>query len=254
MGLSGFPVIIESQAIMVSTRLAIGKLIHALEVWSDDPRLPNIDLYSTNPLQPTLQQYSANLGNTSSTHCAHGVWCCIAIQRQYSALHSTALQRSTLYSALIIESQVIMVSTRVAIVKLIHALEVWSNDPRLPNIEPLQHEPSTADSTAIQRCIGQYIFNALCPRGVVLYSNTAQYSALHSTALQRSTLGSSHHTDGGWARQPLWDRLGPLGTAWDRMGPPGTAWDRLGPLGPLGPPGISWDRAVGNCRTVGCNG
>ena len=99
MGPSGFPVIIESQAIMVSTRLAIGKLIHALEVWSDDPRLPNIDLYSTNPLQPTLQQYSANLGNTSSTHCAHGVWCCIAIQRNtalyilqlYSALHSTAL-------------------------------------------------------------------------------------------------------------------------------------------------------------------
>ena len=43
MGLSGFPVIIESQAIMVSTRVAIGKLIHALEVWSDDPRLPNIE-------------------------------------------------------------------------------------------------------------------------------------------------------------------------------------------------------------------
>ena len=102
MGLSGFPVIIESQAIMVSTRLAIGKLIHALEVWSDDPRLPNIDLYSTNPLQPTLQQYSAVLGNTSSTHCAHGVWCCIAIQRNtalyilqlYSALHSTAALQS----------------------------------------------------------------------------------------------------------------------------------------------------------------
>ena len=99
MGLNGFPVIIESQAIMVSTRLDIGKLIHALEVWSDDPRLPNIDFYSTNPLQPTLQQYSAVLGNTSSTHCAHGVWCCIAIQRNtvlyilqlYSALHSTAL-------------------------------------------------------------------------------------------------------------------------------------------------------------------
>ena len=43
-----------------------------------------------------------------------------------------------------------MVSTRVAIGKLIHALEVWSDDPRLPNIEPLQHEPSTADSTAIK--------------------------------------------------------------------------------------------------------
>ena len=56
----------------------------------------------------------------------------------------------------IIESQAIMVSIRVAIGKLIHALEVWSDDPRLPNIEPLQHEPSTADSTAIQRCIGQY--------------------------------------------------------------------------------------------------
>ena len=75
----------------------------------------------------------------------------------------------------IIESQAIMVSTRVAIGKLIHALEVWSDGPRLPNIEPLQHEPSTADSTAIQRCIGQYISNALCPRGVVLYCNTAQY-------------------------------------------------------------------------------
>ena len=57
----------------------------------------------------------------------------------------------------IIESQAIMVSTRLAIGKLIHALEVWSDDPRLPNIEPLQHEPSTADSTAIQLCIGQYI-------------------------------------------------------------------------------------------------
>ena len=88
----------------------------------------------------------------------------------------------------IIESQAIMVSTRVAIGKLIHALEVWSDDPRLPNIEPLQHEPSTADSTAIQRCIGQYSALALCPRGVVLYCNTALYilqlySALHSTAL-----------------------------------------------------------------------
>ena len=88
----------------------------------------------------------------------------------------------------IIESQAIMVSTRVAIGKLIHALEVWSDDPRLPNIEPLQHEPSTADSTAIQRCIGQYIYIALCPRVVVLYCNTALYilqlySALHSTAL-----------------------------------------------------------------------
>ena len=31
MGPSGFLVIIESQAIMVSTRVAIGKLIHALE-------------------------------------------------------------------------------------------------------------------------------------------------------------------------------------------------------------------------------
>ena len=97
----------------------------------------------------------------------------------------------------IIESQAIMVSTRVAIGKLIHALEVWSDDPRLPNIEPLQHEPSTADSTAIQRCIGQYISRALCTRGVVLYCNTALYilqlySALHSTALynppQRSTV------------------------------------------------------------------
>ena len=92
----------------------------------------------------------------------------------------------------VIESQAIMVSIRVAIGKLIHALEVWSDDPRLPNIEPLQHEPSTADSTAIQRCIGQYSALALCPRGVVLYCNTAQYilqlysalnSALHSTAL-----------------------------------------------------------------------
>ena len=88
----------------------------------------------------------------------------------------------------IIESQAIMVSTRVAIGKLIHALEVWSDDPRLPNIEPLQHEPSTADSTAIQRCIGQYISRSLCPRVVVLYCNTALYilqlySALHSTAL-----------------------------------------------------------------------
>ena len=43
---------------------------------------------------------AAVLGNTAPTPCAHGVWCCIAIQRQYSALHSTALQRSTLYSAL----------------------------------------------------------------------------------------------------------------------------------------------------------
>ena len=90
----------------------------------------------------------------------------------------------------------IMVSTRVAIGKLIHALEVWSDDPRLPNIEPLQHEPSTADSTAIQRCIGQYSDPSLCTRGVVLYCNTALYilqlySALHSTALytlQRSTI------------------------------------------------------------------
>ena len=88
----------------------------------------------------------------------------------------------------IIESQAIMVSTWAAIGKLIHALEVWSDVPRLPNIEPLQHEPSTADSTAIQRCIGQYSALALCPRGVVLYCNTALYilqlySALHSTAL-----------------------------------------------------------------------
>ena len=88
----------------------------------------------------------------------------------------------------IIESQAIMVSTRVAIGKLIHALEVWSDGPRLPNIEPLQHEPSTADSTAIQRCIGQYSAPSLCTRGVVLYCNTALYilqlySALHSTAL-----------------------------------------------------------------------
>ena len=73
----------------------------------------------------------------------------------------------------VIESQAIMVSIRVAIGKLIHALEVWSDDPRLPNIEPLQHEPSTADSAAIQRCIGQYIYIALCPRVVVLYCNTA---------------------------------------------------------------------------------
>ena len=88
----------------------------------------------------------------------------------------------------IIESQAIMVSTRVAIGKLNHALEVWSDGPRLPNIEPLQHEPSTADSTAIQRCIGQYSDPSLCTRGVVLYCNTALYilqlySALHSTAL-----------------------------------------------------------------------
>ena len=88
----------------------------------------------------------------------------------------------------IIESQAIMVSTWVAIGKLNHALEVWSDGPRLPNIEPLQHEPSTADSTAIQRCIGQYISRSLCTRGVVLYCNTALYilqlySALHSTAL-----------------------------------------------------------------------
>ena len=88
----------------------------------------------------------------------------------------------------IIESQAIMVSTRVAIGKLNHALEVWSDGPRLPNIEPLQHEPSTADSTAIQRCIGQYSALSLCTRGVVLYCNTALYilqlySALHSTAL-----------------------------------------------------------------------
>ena len=81
-----------------------------------------------------------------------------------------------------------MVSTWVAIGKLNHALEVWSDGPRLPNIEPLQHEPSTADSTAIQRCIGQYIYTTLCTRGVVLYCNTALYilqlySALHSTAL-----------------------------------------------------------------------
>ena len=88
----------------------------------------------------------------------------------------------------IIESQAIMVSTRVAIGKLIHALEVWSDDPRLPNIEPLQHEPSTADSTAIQRCIGQYSAPSLCTRGVVLYCNTAAIQRLHSTALQRSTL------------------------------------------------------------------
>ena len=91
----------------------------------------------------------------------------------------------------IIESQAIMVSTRLAIGKLIHALEVWSDDPRLPNIEPLQHEPSTADSTAIQRCIGQYIYTALCPRVVVLYCNTATIQRLHSTALQRSTLYSA---------------------------------------------------------------
>ena len=93
----------------------------------------------------------------------------------------------------VIESQAIMVSIRVAIGKLIHALEVWSDDPRLPNIEPLQHEPSTADSTAIQRCIGQYISHALCPRVVVLYCNTALYilqlySALHSTALYNPPL------------------------------------------------------------------
>ena len=91
----------------------------------------------------------------------------------------------------VIESQAIMVSIRVAIGKLIHALEVWSDDPRLPNIEPLQHEPSTADSTAIQRCIGQYIYIALCPRVVVLYCNIATIQRLHSTALQRSTLYSA---------------------------------------------------------------
>ena len=56
----------------------------------------------------------------------------------------------------IIESQAIMVSTRVAIGKLIHALEVWSDDPRLPNIELQQHEPSTADSTAKSCCISLY--------------------------------------------------------------------------------------------------
>merc|ERR1712185_301896 len=93
--------------------------------------------------------------------------------------------------AVVIESQAIMVSIRVAIGKLIHALEVWSDDPRLPNIEPLQHEPSTADSAAIQRCIGQYIYIALCPRVVVLYCNTAAIQRLHSTALQRSTLYSA---------------------------------------------------------------
>ena len=96
----------------------------------------------------------------------------------------------------IIESQAIMVSTRVAIGKLNHALEVWSDGPRLPNIEPLQHEPSTADSTAIQRCIGQYIYITLCTRGVVLYCNTALYilqlySALHSTALYNPPQGAT---------------------------------------------------------------
>ena len=42
---------------------------------------------------------AAVLGNTAPHPCAHGVWCCIAIQRNtalyilqlYSALHSTAL-------------------------------------------------------------------------------------------------------------------------------------------------------------------
>ena len=97
----------------------------------------------------------------------------------------------------IIESQTIMVSTMVAIGKLIHALEVWSDDPRLPNIEPLQHEPSTADSTAIQRCIGQYSDPSLCTRGVVLYCNTALYilqlySALHSTALYNPPQSAPH--------------------------------------------------------------
>ena len=99
----------------------------------------------------------------------------------------------------IIESQAIMVSTRVAIGKLIHALEVWSDDPRLPNIEPLQHEPSTADSTAIQRCIGQYSARSLCTRGVVLYCNTATIQRLHSTALQRSTLYSALQSPSGQA-------------------------------------------------------
>ena len=94
-------------------------------------------------------------------------------------------------SPVIIESQAIMVSTRVVIGKLNHALEVWSDGPRLPNIEPLQHEPSTADSTAIQRCIGQYSALSLCTRGVVLYCNTATIQRLHSTALQRSTLYSA---------------------------------------------------------------
>ena len=97
----------------------------------------------------------------------------------------------------VIESQAIMVSIRVAIGKLIHALEVWSDDPRLPNIEPLQHEPSTADSTAIQRCIGQHIYIALCPRVVVLYCNTAATQRLHSTALQRSTLYSALQSPSG---------------------------------------------------------
>ena len=97
----------------------------------------------------------------------------------------------------VIESQAIMVSIRVAIGKLIHALEVWSDDPRLPNIEPLQHEPSTADSTAIQRCIGQYIYIALCPRVVVLYCNIATIQRLHSTALQRSTLYSALQSPSG---------------------------------------------------------
>ena len=90
----------------------------------------------------------------------------------------------------IIESQAIMVSTRVAIGKLIHALEVWSDDPRLPNIEPLQHEPSTADSTAIQRCIGQYLsppfahglWCCIAIQRSTFYSSTALYT------LQRSTI------------------------------------------------------------------
>ena len=107
----------------------------------------------------------------------------------------------------VIESQAIMVSTRVAIGKLIHALEVWSDDPRLPNIEPLQHEPSTADSTAIQRCIGQYSALALCTRGVVLYCNTALYilqlySALHSTAL--------YNPPQIFSRKPKSGQLGPM--------------------------------------------
>ena len=59
MGLSGFPVIIESQAIMVSTKVAIGKLIHALEVWSDDPRLPNIRTSTARTLYSRLYSNTA---------------------------------------------------------------------------------------------------------------------------------------------------------------------------------------------------
>ena len=41
---------------------------------------------------------AAVLGNTSTSPCAHGVWCCIAIQRStfYSSTALYTLQRSTI--------------------------------------------------------------------------------------------------------------------------------------------------------------